>query len=197
MDSLSDEDPYRILNLDDGEVDVLELTEQDIKRGYRRAALRWHPDKNPDDARAAHNFTRVFLAYETLSSPATRRLHDGKIRAHRQRNRRFADMDARRRGVREDLERREAEQGLATRKEMDHDAMERMRREIERLRTEGLEVREVRREPAKRSKEAETAGDNPWATVEGYDAFAGNGGEKVAFDDFEKSILAAVGVDSE
>lgn len=37
-----------------------------LKRAYRKAALRWHPDKNPEDPSAQRRFTEVAAAYEAL-----------------------------------------------------------------------------------------------------------------------------------
>lgn len=50
---------------------VLELPEcahdrGTLKRAYRRAALRWHPDKNPENPDAPRRFTEVAAAYEAL-----------------------------------------------------------------------------------------------------------------------------------
>lgn len=45
---------------------------QDIKRAYRKLAMRYHPDKNPDDPRAAILFREVQEAYRILSDPLLR-----------------------------------------------------------------------------------------------------------------------------
>jgi len=54
-----------------------EATEDEIKRAYRKAAMRWHPDRNvgPEDvARAA--FQEIKDAYAILSDPAQREVYD-------------------------------------------------------------------------------------------------------------------------
>ena len=60
----------------------------DIKQAYRKAALKWHPDKvsggGADAAAAAEaeaRFKQISLAHSVLSDPAQRRLHDagGKV----------------------------------------------------------------------------------------------------------------------
>lgn len=61
---------YHILELEPS-ADISE-----IKRAYRLLAKRYHPDVNPEDARAAQKFQEVVLAYEILSDEKERRLHD-------------------------------------------------------------------------------------------------------------------------
>jgi DnaJ family protein B protein 6 len=58
------------LNLD--YYSVLEIsrnaTAVDVKKAYRKLALKWHPDKNPDDKEAAEKkFKEISEAYEVLS----------------------------------------------------------------------------------------------------------------------------------
>lgn len=55
-------DHYQILGLERG------ASPQAIKSAYRRLALQYHPDRNPDPA-AAQQFVRIKRAYEVLSNP--------------------------------------------------------------------------------------------------------------------------------
>ncbi|EAN77655.1 chaperone protein DNAj, putative [Trypanosoma equiperdum] len=55
---------------------AVDATENDIKRAYRRLALRYHPDKNPDNAEAAEMFKQISHAYEVLSDEDKRKLYD-------------------------------------------------------------------------------------------------------------------------
>jgi len=52
-------------------------TEEDVRRAYRRLAVRWHPDKNPEDlAKAEQRFKEVSAAYEVLGDPVKRQQYD-------------------------------------------------------------------------------------------------------------------------
>ncbi|KAI8381146.1 uncharacterized protein BYT42DRAFT_612955 [Radiomyces spectabilis] len=51
-------------------------TGDDIKKAYRRQALIWHPDKNPDRPEAHERFQLILEAYEVLSDPQERSWYD-------------------------------------------------------------------------------------------------------------------------
>ena len=51
-------------------------TADEIKRSYRRLALEFHPDKNPDNPEAEEKFKELARAYETLSDPDRRARYD-------------------------------------------------------------------------------------------------------------------------
>lgn len=51
-------------------------SEADIKKAYRRAAQKFHPDRNPDDAEAVNKFKEAKEAYEILSNAQKRAAYD-------------------------------------------------------------------------------------------------------------------------
>ena len=53
--------PYQILKIRIG------ATEKEIRKAYRSLAMKYHPDRNPEDPKAEEKFKEVQRAYETLS----------------------------------------------------------------------------------------------------------------------------------
>ncbi|KAK6534723.1 hypothetical protein TWF281_006024 [Arthrobotrys megalospora] len=51
-------------------------TPEEIKKAYRKGALKFHPDKNKDDENAAEKFKDLGQAYEILSEPDKRKVYD-------------------------------------------------------------------------------------------------------------------------
>ncbi|MHC4124497.1 MAG: molecular chaperone DnaJ [Planctomycetota bacterium] len=63
-------DYYEVLGLSKN------ASEDDIKRAYRRMAMKYHPDKNPDNKDAEAKFKECAEAYEVLSDPHKRSQYD-------------------------------------------------------------------------------------------------------------------------
>lgn len=64
------QDYYDVLEIHKGASDV------DIKKAYRKMAMKYHPDRNPGDKSAEEKFKNVQQAYEVLSDPKKRQVYD-------------------------------------------------------------------------------------------------------------------------
>ncbi len=67
---MSKRDYYEILGVSKN------ATPEEIKKAYRKKALQFHPDKNPDDSSAEAKFKEAAEAYEVLSNPEKRSRYD-------------------------------------------------------------------------------------------------------------------------
>ncbi|MFA8434436.1 MAG: molecular chaperone DnaJ [Marinifilaceae bacterium] len=67
---MSKRDYYEVLGVSK------DASEAEIKKAYRKKAIQYHPDKNPDDKEAEEKFKEAAEAYEVLSTPEKRQRYD-------------------------------------------------------------------------------------------------------------------------
>ena len=133
MDRIKDLDLYLLLGI------TPDAEEKAIKKAYRKKALTCHPDKNPDNPKAAEEFHQLSDAYEVLTDADAKKAYDNVLKARKANELRNRQLDAKRRKLKDDLEAREreaADSAFATvvAKKTEE---ERLAAEIERLRKEG------------------------------------------------------------
>ena len=67
---MSKRDYYTVLGVERN------ASEEDLKKAYRRLAMKYHPDRNPDNKEAEASFKEVKEAYEILSNAQKRAAYD-------------------------------------------------------------------------------------------------------------------------
>ncbi|ESQ50435.1 hypothetical protein EUTSA_v10002032mg [Eutrema salsugineum] len=64
-------DYYKVLQVDRS------ASDDDLKKAYRKLAMKWHPDKNPNNKKDAEaKFKQISEAYEVLSDPQKKAVYD-------------------------------------------------------------------------------------------------------------------------
>lgn len=123
-------DAYAVLGIEDG----LLATEADIRKTYRKLALKWHPDKykGSDAERAAKEFDGIQNAYEVLTDDKAKEALDNLLRLRRDRELRYRRENERRLELVRELE--EKERGSRRVRDEEERAAQQLERELARLR---------------------------------------------------------------
>jgi len=95
------EDLYALLGVEE------DADEKAIRKAWRKTALKYHPDKNPDDKNAADKFHKLSAALAILADQDKRTVYDVKRKAKKRQKAQLDELDKVRRGYRDDLDRRE------------------------------------------------------------------------------------------
>ncbi|KAM9467067.1 dnaJ homolog subfamily C member 17 isoform 1-T1 [Clarias gariepinus] len=112
-------------------------TEKEIKKAYRQRALTCHPDKNPDNPKAAELFHQLSQALEVLTDAAARAAYDKVRAAKKQAEERTRRLDDKRKKIKLDLEARERQAEAESQKTEELKITRTLEEEIVRLREEG------------------------------------------------------------
>jgi len=67
---MAERDYYEVLGIN------RDASEEEIKKAYRKFAMKWHPDRNPDNPKAEEHFKEAKEAYEMLSDAQKRGAYD-------------------------------------------------------------------------------------------------------------------------
>lgn len=142
MNKIKDLDLYLLLHISH------EASEKDIKKAYRKKALKCHPDKNPDDPNAALLFHQLQEALAVLTDTAARKAYDNVLKARKANELRNRQLDEKRKRLKDQLEARESEAAKEVKqksydKKSDED---KLAAEIERVMKEGRKELEAEQE---------------------------------------------------
>ncbi|CAL8470750.1 g10292 [Coccomyxa elongata] len=151
--------PYAVLGLEKG----FESTDAEIRKAFRKLALTKHPDKQPDNPKAAEEFGVIQKAYEILLDPAAREAWNQLAKAKKVREERHAGATAKRRKMAEDLDRRE--RTFRAERSEEQVARTRLKAELERLKRQHAEREaQARAERVASAVAASMAGRGPTAS---------------------------------
>ncbi|PNF23592.1 DnaJ subfamily C member 17, partial [Cryptotermes secundus] len=132
--NLKDVDLYELLGI------LSTAATQEVKKAYRKKALSCHPDKNPDNPKAAELFHQLSKALEILTDESARAAYDRVLNAKKAAKLRHRELDSKRRKLKEELEAREQQAEKFAKQYHGYISKtdeQKLQDEIERLRKEG------------------------------------------------------------
>ena len=139
MEKVKDLDLYLLLGVDP------DADESTIKKAYRKKALTCHPDKNPDNPKAAELFHQLSEALAVLTDEKAKTAYDNLLKARKRRELENRQLDAKRKKLKDDLEARE-KAAFENRSSEEALAGAKLKAEIERLQKEGQKQMEEEQE---------------------------------------------------
>ena len=139
LDRIKEVDLYQLLNIEP------DADQKTIKKAYRKRALDCHPDKNPDNPKAAEEFHQLSDAYEILTDENAKKAYDNLLKSRKANELRNRQLDAKRRKLKDDLEARERAAQL-NQEFNQKSEKERLKAELERLSREGSRLLEEEQE---------------------------------------------------
>jgi DnaJ family protein C protein 17 len=151
------EDFYELLGVS------FDADEAAIKKAYRKASIKYHPDKNPDNKDAADRFIYLGWARDILMDAKLKGEYDRARTRRREKVLQDELLDGRRRKMKDDLERREREgkdfmNGLKRKRAEDMNNAEKREQEIQRIAEDGKRRRkEAQERMVKKRKEDEAS----------------------------------------
>lgn len=158
-------------------------SEAELRRAYRKTALKYHPDKVGADQEKLDKFHLLQIAYDVLSDPAIRELYDNARRAREAKKERKAAYSGRRKQFIDDLEAREAAAESLKRKRDPEGAEAEFEQKLARLAADGRRRREARVEALR--KEAQEEQERAAAQAES--ALPTNGGSQ-QLEDADRAV---------
>ena len=132
-----------------------DASKKEITRAYRKKALKCHPDKNPNNPKAAEQFQKLSKALNFLTDPAAKAAYDKWLRAKDAAKRRHTELNAKRRKLKEELESKESQHVTNMAAEME--AASQMQKEIDRLREDGYRIMKEQEEKLRQEFQDKTA----------------------------------------
>lgn len=150
----STEDFYELLGV------AYDAEESVIKKAYRKASIRYHPDKNPDNKDAADRFIYLGWARDILIDEKLKGEYDRARTRRREKILQDDLLDGRRKKMKDDLERREKEgkdfgASLKRKRAADLSDAEKREQEIQRLAEDGKRRRKAAQERMEQRRKEE------------------------------------------